>query len=375
MQFMARLRPWMIVLVLNVIYLGVVLARAGSDWNTFVTIGDCYSTCTGFTGTCPAGTTNGYDGQYAFYIARDPGGAAPCQDVPAYRYQRILLPILGWALAFGSDALIPLAFVAINLVALVGSTALLERLLVALRVRRWHALVYGLFVGVFMSVRLSTTEPLAYGLVIVAIWFSTQNRRWLEALAYLAAGMAKETAFIFVGAAVLYHLSRREWSRAARLALVTGTPFAIWQIFLRAWLGSFGIGSGGAGNSPFEIVPFMGLIRTWTEGDFRVFLLIAAYTVPAVVLPTLWGLWQSGRQILRGDAHPYDFFLLANAAVMMTIPFSTYREPLGIIRFIVGLVLAVLLFGALRHPRGRVLMTTWVWLALNIYLMADFRAS
>jgi hypothetical protein len=363
----------MLVLALSLIYLGVVLARAGGDWLTFVTIGDCYSTCTGFTGTCPAGTTNGYDGQYAFYIARDPGGAAPCQDVPAYRYQRILLPILGRALTAGQEALIPPAFLLINLVALVGSTALLERLLLQLQASRWHALVYGLFVGVFMSVRLSTTEPLAYGLVILAVWLGGQGRGWLAALVYLAAGLAKEMAFLFVGAAVLHHLWKRQWWPAARLALVTGIPFALWQVFLRAWLGSFGIGSGGAGNSPFEIIPFMGLIRTWTEGDFRVFLIIAGYTLPAVILPALWGLWQAGKEILRGEAHEYGFFLLANAAVMLTVPFSTYREPLGIIRFIVGLVLAVLLFGALRHPRGRVLMTTWVWLALNVYLLADFR--
>jgi hypothetical protein len=44
-------------------------------------------------------------------------------------------------------------------------------------------------------------------------------------------------------------------------------------------------------------------------------------------------------------------------------------------RFIVGLVIAVLLFGAWKHPRGRVLMTTWVWLALNVYLLADFRGG
>ncbi|MEO0562413.1 MAG: hypothetical protein AAF125_09875, partial [Chloroflexota bacterium] len=38
----------------------------------------------------------GYDGQFTYFIARDPAGAAPLIDVPAYRYQRILLPALGW---------------------------------------------------------------------------------------------------------------------------------------------------------------------------------------------------------------------------------------------------------------------------------------
>ena len=74
---------------------------------------------------CAAGTSNGYDGQYAYYIARDPAHAAGCLDVPAYRYQRILLPVLGRVLALGNTDAIPAAFVLINLVALVGSTALL----------------------------------------------------------------------------------------------------------------------------------------------------------------------------------------------------------------------------------------------------------
>ncbi|HUN07502.1 MAG TPA: hypothetical protein PLQ56_12920 [Aggregatilineales bacterium] len=372
MSLLKRLRPWMVVLILSLIYLGAVLMRAGGDWLTFVTLDACFATCSG---NCPTTNPGGYDGQFAYYIARDPGGAAPCQDVPAYRYQRILLPILGWVLSAGNEALIPLALIAINLTALVGSVAVLERLLVQMKVSRWHALVYGLFVGVFMSVRLSTTEPLAYGLVIIAIWLGMQGRTWLEPLAWLAAGLAKEMTLIFLGAAVLHHLWKREWSRALRLALLTGIPYALWQVFLRAWLGSFGVGSGGADNTPFEIIPFMGLIRVWTEGDFRLFLLIAAYTVPAVILPALWGLWHTGREILRGEAHPYAFYLLANAAIMLVVPFSTYREPLGMMRFIVGLVLTVLLFGALRFPRGRVLMTTWVWLALNVYLLADFQAT
>jgi len=148
-----------------------VFVANSADPKVFVTIGTCYSSCEGFKGSCPVGTSNGYDGQYAYYIARDPANAAPCQDVAAYRYQRILLPILGWLLAVGVENWIPLAFVVINLTALVGSTALLERLLIEQGVSRWYALVYGLFVGVFMGVRLSTTEPLAYGLVIAAIWF------------------------------------------------------------------------------------------------------------------------------------------------------------------------------------------------------------
>src|SRR5690606_40616249 len=59
--------------------------------------------------------TEGYDGQFVYYIARDPGDAERFLDVPAYRFQRILLPILGRVLAFGQNDLLPWSLLLINL--------------------------------------------------------------------------------------------------------------------------------------------------------------------------------------------------------------------------------------------------------------------
>jgi len=96
-----RLRPWQIVLIANVLYLGVILALNGGDPEAFVTLGECFSQCAEHDGTdCPA-ESEGYDGQFAYYIARDPGGSPPCLDAPAYRMQRILLPMLARVLSLG----------------------------------------------------------------------------------------------------------------------------------------------------------------------------------------------------------------------------------------------------------------------------------
>ena len=45
----------------------------------------------------PQGTT-GYDGQFAYYIARDGFAAAPNLDNPSWRFQRIIYPALARAL-------------------------------------------------------------------------------------------------------------------------------------------------------------------------------------------------------------------------------------------------------------------------------------
>jgi hypothetical protein len=46
---------------------------------------------------------------------------------------------------------------------------------------------------------------------------------------------------------------------------------------------------------------------------------------------------------------------------MPFVPFSTYREPLGILRFIVGLQIAVLLYAAQTH-NIRVLRYSTFWI-------------
>jgi len=369
----------MVVLAFCLVYLAVILALNAGDVKAFVTIGSCYSSCHfRLDQGCPPGTKNGYDGQYAYYIARDPGGSLGCMDVPAYRYQRILLPVLGRALSFGVDSLIPVVFVVVNLIALVGSTALVEHLLVERGVSRWYALVYGLFFGSVVGVRLSTAEPLAYGLAILAIWLSrrTPERPWLIALALLAAMLAKETTGPFVAGFVLWYAAHRRWRDAALVTLMVGVPFALWQLYLYRWIGEFGAGPGGGGTSSFEIIPYNGMWRIYTDtGSLAVFLLLGGLFIPSVVVPSAWGVWATLRELWRErhrlpDTHLYTWLHLANAGIVAFVPFSTYREFLGIFRFIAGMVITHLLYTALRYPGRRPLIYSTLWILLLLFVVS-----
>ena len=365
-----RLRPWMIVLVLSLIYLGVIFAVNDADPKVFVTLGDCFSQCAGLDGSTCDESDEGYDGQFAYYIARDPSGSPDCLDIPAYRAQRILLPALGRALSLGHDALIPWAFVAINLSALVISTALLEDLLIAERASRWYALSYGLFVGVFMTVRLSTTEALAYGLVIAGIWFGQRAQIWRMAIMLALAALAKETTGLFVGGYLLFFALHRRWRDAIRLAVIVGVPFVAWQIVLYDWLGTLGVGSGGAKATSFEIIPFAGVIKIATEGNIAAFLLLGLlFVIPAAILPSLWALRHTIIDLRDKQWDVTTCLLLANAAIMPFVPFSTYREFLGLLRFIPGLVLMVVLYAAHYHHRRALLYST-LWIVLLMFVVS-----
>lgn len=355
------LRPWLIVLLLGVAYVGLTLARYGGDSLAFATVGTRYGAAE------PEGTP-GYDGQFAYFIASDPLGGWQRCDAPAYRYQRILYPLLAWALALGQPAAVGWTLVLVNLAALAGGTRVMERLLESRGASPWYALVYGLYGGLMAGLRLDLTEPLAVGLAQGALWAGERRRSLLAALLFSLAVLAKETALIAVVGLALHLLVERRWREALQLGMIAVLPFAAWQGVLWAWLGQPGIGSGGAMATPFEAVPFGGLWRVATV-SWPAFWLLLALLGPLFVLPTVWALGAAGCDLLRGRRHPWVWVLLAQAAVLPFLPFSTWREPLAMARLGSGLVAATLLYGALRRSR-RVLNWSMVWLA-TLALLVD----
>jgi hypothetical protein len=352
-----RIAPWSVVMLLCLLYTAFVIARNNGDPLALVTPGTRFSQGV-------ADGTEGYDGQFNYYIARDPDSAAQFLDVPAYRFQRILFPAVGRLLAFGQEALIPWAFLAINLAALAAGTWLLEELLIQHGVSRWYALGYGLSLGIFGSVRLSLSEPLAYALVIAAI-IAARRERWLWcALSLALAGLTKETTLFFAAGFALVLLLERRVLLAVGLGAAAVLPFALWQIVLYQRLGAFGVGSGGALATSFEIIPFAGVARILTdvppEVRGRLLIIFGIILIPFVLIPTLWALWRCWRDLRARTWTAYTALLLATAAIMPFVPFSTYREPIGILRFIVGLQIAVILYAAERRNM-RALRNSTIW--------------
>jgi len=378
-----KLRPWAVVLLVALAYVGLTLARYGGNPLAFALVGTQYSQGN------PQGS-QGYDGQFAYYIARDPVDGWRHCDVPAYRYQRILYPLLAWALALGQPRAAEWTLIGLNVTALVGGTYFTEQLLATRGVSRWFALTYGLYGGLMAGLRLNLTEPLAYGLVQAGLWawqygrsqvadyklqiaghrspFANCNGPLAMALLALAA-LAKETSLIAAAGLLLYLALEHRWKEAVKLSLVVGLPFAAWQGVLWAWLGSPGVGAGGAMATSFEWLPFAGLMRVATV-SWPAFWLLLVIEGPLFVLPTIWALTVSVRDLLRGERHPWVTVLLVQAVTLPFLPFSTWREPLAMARLAVGLVAATLLYGALRRSR-RVLTYSLLWLATLALLINE----
>jgi hypothetical protein len=345
-----------------IVYLAIILIRNNGDPLAFVVVGDRFL-------YGEPGGSEGYDGQFAYYIAQDPLGAADKLDVSAYRYQRILYPLLARLLAFGNSTNLPWSLLLINVVALVAGTLLMEILLTGYGVSRWYALVYGLYAGQLMSVRLDLNEPLSNAFVLASLLALERKRLGISAFLITLAVLSKETALVFAGAFGLWLLFQVGWRHAVRYGLAVMIPVSIWQLVLWLCLGSVGLGSGGAMATSFEFVPLMGLLRIGLT-SLRALLLYGAILGPLLVFPTIWALWRTGRDILQRRWHPVTLALFFNALVLLFLPHSSWREFLAMLRLSIGLVAALVLYAGLRRDR-RVLNITFGWLATLAFLIKE----
>lgn len=358
----ALISPFWITLLLLTGMVAIVIASSGGDPLELARLG------TRFTQADPNGT-EGYDGQFVYFIARDPRPAAvaPLLDAPAYRYQRILLPLLARFLSLGSESLLPWALAAAGVLSQAAGTWLVGRLLESWGVNRWYALVYGLWAGFVFAVRLDLPEPLAYALVAGAILSTRRGRPALGWVLYGLALFAKEVTILFVAAQFLADLIQGRWRSVLGLGLAALLPFALFQAWLWAIFGQPGIGSGGAMATSFEWIPYMGL---WRIGAYSLVYLLAMLVVfgPAVVLPSVWGIQKAIRTLVAGERNVFVLALLLNALVIAFLPFSTFRETGGLMRFTCGLVLSVLLFAG-QYRVKRVLNYSLLWVVLNVFLL------
>lgn len=358
--------PAGITLLVTGLVISLVITSADGDALALARIG------TQFSEGNPEGT-EGYDGQFVYYIAQelDPQKVAARLDTPAYRYQRILLPLAARIISIGNVQILPWALAVIGLISHTLGTWVVTRLLVGWGVSRWYGLVYGLWVGFVMSVRFDLPEPLAYGLVALAILFIQRDKKTLGWGLFGLALFAKEVTILFVAAQLLADVLEKRWKDVLGLGLLALAPFALFQVWLWRMFGQPGINSGGAMATPFELIPFNGLFRVAPFSREYFIVLLVIYT-PFIIFPALWGIWSSIRRWLVGKEHSViNFGLMLNAIIIPFIPFSTYREPAGMLRFSSGLVLGVLLYAG-KHRIKRVLNYSVFWIVLNIVILNEF---
>jgi hypothetical protein len=300
---------------------------------------------------------NGYDGEFYYFIALDPGHAHNYLVEPGYAYSRIVYPMLSRWLALDDPDAIPYMMLIVNLCAIALTTFLLARWLAARGVSPTLALVYGLFPGLVFSGLNDLTEPLAFFFVaagVVVFLGDSPRRTWLAAPCFALALLTRETTALFplvLGLYVAfrggdrYNLSRlRNLGLSAGFMLLALGPAFVLRLLLTRWLG------GGTTEHGFvSLVPFAGIIDQWAANPEKMIFLIIVVAIPGAI----WALW-GGRQLVRQPRNVWLWLLTLNVlAFVVFLHAGSYIDYRGAGRASIGVVLAaVFAVGSLRG-RGR----------------------
>jgi hypothetical protein len=354
-------RPSFICLLIYLAYILVILG--GHDWNPdeLIRIGGHFDPRVG-------GQQMGYDGQFAYQIARDPLNGWQYVDLPAYRYQRILYPMLCLLLSFGNGLILPWNMLLINLFAVVLGVSLLEKILTFYDQSRWPALGYGLFIGTLISVRLCLNEPLAYALVLGGIWMYIQGKIPLAGVYFALAVLTKEITILFV-IAIGIHILHRRFRDGVLFGTIAILPFLLWKIALFEWFHDWGMTAGGAMSTSFEWMPFAGWWKL-AAANLPGFLTISVLIVPLVILPSILAIIQCIRQIIRRQWNESTSLLLFTAILIPFLPSSNILDPLGVSRALMGLVIAWLVYGAQNQSR-RTLSFCYLFAFSGLFIWKD----
>jgi hypothetical protein len=311
----------------------------------------------------------GYDGQFSYYIALDPPRARYYVGRVAYRYSRIVYPMAAWLLALGQPGPVPLTLILVNLLAIAGGTWAVAAWCRERQITPWLALVYAFFIGQVMAFVRDLNEVLAYALATGAVYaFERGDRgRILAAALFSLALLTRESTAVFP---VLYALRAlleprdealtRRLGAAGVFGLISIGPYALWQVFLKWWVGGFGWEQA-TGPVP---VPFSGLLELY---PFRPDVLEVAQVVvlPGAVclVVGLWSVFTSSRARRRVEV----WAMIANALLfVLLLPAPSLVELQGAARVATGVVLGGIYSLPYVSSRG------WLFFCAAIWLGATF---
>jgi hypothetical protein len=318
------------------------------DWNYFAHIGPR------FLDDDPQ-VRMGYDGQFAYFIAMRGLNAVPDLDVPAYRLQRILYPLLAWLMALGHVEWVSATLVLVNVLALMLGMGAFAELLHRETAPAWAPLVFVAWFGIAQVLLYDLNELVALAFGLWGWLFLARRQTTPAGVAFGAGALGKDLAFLFAAPAIVRALVRGEWRTALTLAAWTFAPYLVWMGILRIALGAWSFEARAAG---FEKIPFGGLAGADTLIPFVIGFLILPGAACALYA-------------LRYLDHVYALSVVASFLFLVFLPTYSYAGH-AVFRLTSPLVLASMLLLA-RQQRVRpmlFLVALWSSSAMLSFLVA-----
>jgi len=241
----------------------------------------------------------GYDGQFYYRLALDPFSSEKTQfgitiDVPAYRQQRILYPLIVWLLSLeGNPALVPPTMILVNLIGLCWISYLGSLLAREYGLHSIWGCVFSFYPGFLLTLSRNLTEIVA-AVLLVAFLLALKKQKLILAMILLSFSVfTRETILVVVvalGVEWLWNRIRKPNHQRIKW-FVFGIPlicYWFWQWFLSARWGYY------SGNALLHYqfgYPLGGIVRFLTSAyknvpDSLFFLL----SLEGILIVTLLGI-------------------------------------------------------------------------------------
>jgi len=319
------------------------------------------------------GGTTGYDGQFAYFIARDGADAVPYIDGASLRYQRIIYPLTARVLSLGQENLVPWTLLLVNIVAFSVSVGALSYLLKEMGVSGYYALIYMFWIGNLFAIRFDLNEPLCFMFAIFAIIaYRREHYRWTIFLLILST-LTKELGLVIAGGLAFHAFFQRKWGWSILLFGAPLSAFLLWWLVMKAWLGTLPTIYPSA---KLHLIPFQGMFSILTdqpelssgEAGIQFGFTVVWVGIPALVLVllALWTIWK------RRSLSMTNALILSCCGFVITMPDVSWQDQVAVYRVALPLVVGGILFLGQMYPnRLKLLALLWMPTAIIVLLIPD----
>ena len=335
-------------------------------WLAFNDIGSYFASRVGDLGGAVARI--GYDGQYYYYLARDPHVMLQCVhtlrhcpiDANPLREERILYPLTTRIVALNNPDWLHISLFLVNFAAILITVLIVGQLCVEAGASRWLGVVAGVFCGELLGLLHDLADPYAVMWVVVAVYFLRKNLPLWCALAVGAALLAREQLVVVLPLLALPLLAQRRWRTLAAWIVIALAPFVAWQTAIHVIFGRWGF-LGTVATTRGVTFPFHGLWEYRHGPEFGVTVLFVAVPLLFTILITLDWLRRHGPRALLSD--PLPLVVLVYCVLLTLTAYAEWEGMWASARLVapaaaLGIVIACKGAPALRHSYATLLAVT-----------------
>jgi len=337
--------------LISLFYVYQFLQLYHQDWTRFIQAGDRFFRPEEVPGVSILPDSMGYDGQFYYWVARDPFAVSTIAEKIDYtvRYSRIGYPLAGYLASLGNPERLPYILVFINVFALAVAAWALGRVFMHYGQCGLWGILVGVIPGVVFSLGRDLVEPLALCGIAFGILQYVRGRFWWSAVWFSLAVLTKETVFLGLLALAIFEIVRRR--RLVLTSIIPVVAYLVWKIIV-VWLFQ-GYGLRHVLFSDLSPVPFSDALTYYAQ-IFPPLHFDAAELLTTVYLPVLFlGMVILSVAVWRSRRQPLAWFSLGLALLVPFYSDHIWVEPFAYVRVSSEFWMGLIMLSALISARSR----------------------